>query len=444
MRLTCFITTLLVFFLFAPGKVAAEPKGIEATAAKNKFQKPGFDKSAFTEEDAEKLAIVLKQWGVSIAEWAKKSIQGLLKKSAIAGSTVEIAIGHYASLTGPLAAFGHATDDSIQLAVEEINAAGGIKGRKIRLITCDDQGDRREVGNVVTRLVKSDKVVAVLGEVASSLSLAGAPICQENGVPMLSPASTHPQVTRQGDMIFRTCCSDAFQGAACARFAAEYPQIKAKSAALLYDKTASYCVRLQESFEKKFVELKGEIVLIQTYEEGTEDFSAQLKAIRESKPDVIFIPGYDHDVANIAVQARKLGIETPLLGGDAWDSPKLGKVGGKALNHCYYLNHYSAQDPNPRNQEFIKKFSAKYKKTPEIMSALGYEAIHILAAAMERAKSMSGKEIAAEIASTKDFEGVTGKITIGTDRSVHKSAVILEWKDGVPTYVTTIPPGISN
>lgn len=289
-------------------------------------------------------------------------------------SSDEILIGHFASLTGSEATFGKSTDQGIQMAVEELNAAGGINGKKVRLITYDDKGDAREAGTTVTRLVTRDKVVAVLGEVASGLSLAGAPICQENGVPMISPSSTNPKVTKQGDMIFRVCFIDPFQGSVCAKFARENEKLKAKTAAILCDQAAPYSVGLKEEFEKAFKKLDGEIVSSQTYQAGDQDFSAQLTAIRGSKPDVIFIPGYYTDVGNIALQARKLGIKTPLLGGDGWDSSKLGEIAGKSINGCFYSNHYSHQDPSPRVQDFIKKYSAKYSVTPDGLAALGYDA----------------------------------------------------------------------
>jgi branched-chain amino acid transport system substrate-binding protein len=354
----------------------------------------------------------------------------------------EILIGHYASLTGSQATFGSSTDNAVKLAVEEINAAGGINGKQIRLITYDDKGDAGEAGTAVMRLITKDKVVAVIGEVASKLSLAAAPVCQENGVPMLSPSSTNPDVTKVGDMIFRCCFIDPFQGSVCAKFATESPDLKAKTAAILYDQSSPYSKGLSEEFEKAFVKLGGKILAKQTFQEGDAEFSAQLTAIRSSKPDIIFVPGYYTEVGSIAVQARKLGIKTPMLGGDGWESPKLGEVAGKAFNGCFYSNHYSSQDPSPKIQEFIKKYSAQYKETPESMAALGYDATYILAEALKRSKSLSGKDIAAELAKTKDFDGVTGKITIDADRNAVKPAVILEMKDGVPTYVTTIKPGI--
>lgn len=351
----------------------------------------------------------------------------------------EIVIGHYGSMSGSEATFGQSTDNGIKLAIEEINAAGGINGKKVRLITYDDKGDARETGTVVTRLVTSDKVTAVLGEVASKLSLAAAPICQENGVPMISPSSTNPKVTKTGDMIFRVCFIDPFQGSVCAKFARS-DELHASKAAILTDQASPYSVGLHEEFEKAFVELGGKITSKQTYQAGDQDFSAQLTAIRGSEPDVIFIPGYYTDVGNIALQARKLGIETPMLGGDGWDSAKLGEVAGKALNGCYYSNHYSPEDPDPRVQDYIKKYSAKYKGTPDALAALGYDSARILFEAMKRAKRLSGADIAAELAKTKDFEGVTGKISIDKDRNAVKPAVMLEMKDGTPKFVSTVQP----
>jgi branched-chain amino acid transport system substrate-binding protein len=352
----------------------------------------------------------------------------------------EIVIGHYASMTGSEATFGQSTDNGIKLAVEEINAAGGINGKQIRLITYDDKGDAREAGLAVERLVTRDGVAAVLGEVASSLSLAGAPICQDNGVPMVTPSSTNPEVTKKGDKIFRVCFIDPFQGWVCAKFARENDKVKAAKAAILYDQASAYSVGLQEEFDKAFRDMGGEITSKQTYQAGDQDFSAQLTAIRSSQPDVVFIPGYYTDAGNIAIQARKLGITVPLLGGDGWDSSKLGQIGGKAINGCFYSNHYSQQDPNPRVQDFIKKYDEQFGETPDGLAALGYDAARILAEALKRSKSLAGADIAAELAGTKGFDGVTGKISIDAERNAVKPAVMLEMTNGVPTYVTTIEP----
>lgn len=356
-------------------------------------------------------------------------------------ATKEILIGHYGSMTGSEATFGISTDNGIQMAVEEINAAGGIHGKQVKLITYDDKGDASEAGAAVTRLVSKDRVVAVLGEVASGLSLAGAPICQENGVPMVSPSSTNPKVTKIGDMIFRVCFIDPFQGSVAAKFAREHETLKAQKAAILYDQSAPYSVGLQEEFEKAFIALGGEVVSSQQYQAGDQDFSAQLTAIRAAGPDIIFVPGYYTDVGNVALQAKKLGVTCPMLGGDGWDSSKLGEIAGDAINGSFYSNHYSHQDPSARVQDFIQKYTAKHQQTPDGLAALGYDAARILFEAMQRAKSLSGADLAAELANTKDFDGVTGRISIDAERNAVKPAVILEMKDGQPTFVTSIAPG---
>lgn len=353
-------------------------------------------------------------------------------------STDEIKIGHYASMTGSEATFGQSTDNGIQLAVEEINAAGGINGKPVRVITYDDKGDTKEAGSAVTRLITSDEVVAVLGEVASGMSLAGAPVCQEYGVPMISPSSTNPRVTLVGDMIFRVCFIDPFQGQVCAKFAKENQN--AASVAVLYDQAAPYSTGLAEEFVKAFEALGGTITTQQTYTAGDQDFTAQLTAIRSGNPDMVFVPGYYTDVGNIAIQARKLGITVPLFGGDGWDSEKLAEIGGDAINGCFYSNHYSHQDPSPRVQDFIAKYKAKYGKTPDGLAALGYDAAMLLFEAMKRSPSLEGADLAAAIAETDGFQGVTGEISIDEQRNAVKPAVILEMVDGQPTYVTTIVP----
>ena len=341
-------------------------------------------------------------------------------------------------MTGSEATFGQSTDNGILMAVEEINAAGGVNGKKIRVITYDTKGDAREAGSAVTRLITRDGVTAMLGEVASSLSLAGAPICQEHGVPMITPSSTNPEVTKKGDKIFRVCFIDPFQGWVGAKFARE--NLKAAKAAILFDQANAYSVGLRDEFRKAFTDMGGEITAVESYSKGDPDFSAQLTTIRSSGPDVVYVPGYYTDVGNIALQARKLGLTVPLLGGDGWDSSKLAEIGGKSIEGCYYSNHYSHQDPNPRVQEFIQKYKDKFGEIPDGLAALGYDAARILAEAMAKSPSLSGDEIAAALAATKDFDGVTGKISIDGERNAVKPAVMLEMKGGEPTYVATIEP----
>jgi branched-chain amino acid transport system substrate-binding protein len=356
------------------------------------------------------------------------------------GNANEIVVGHYASLTGGQATFGRSSDEGVVMAVDEINAAGGVQGKKIRLITYDDKGDAREVGVAVTRLINKDGAVAVLGEVASSLSLAAAPICQDNQTPMVSTSSTNPKVTQVGDMIFRVCYIDPFQGWACAKFARESDRLKAQTAAILYDQVSAYSVGLQEEFAKSFTKMGGQIVATKAYSEGDQDFSPQLTAIQSSQADIVFIPGYYTDVGNIAIQARRLGLDKPLLGGDGWDSEKLGEVARDAVEGCFFSNHYSHEDPKPVVQEFLRKYQEKHHKIPDALAPLGYDAARILAQAMERAKSLSGPDIAAELAKTKDFNGVTGMISMDAQRNANKPIAILELNNGMPHLVETIKP----
>jgi branched-chain amino acid transport system substrate-binding protein len=215
---------------------------------------------------------------------------------------------------------------------------------------------------------------------------------------------------------------------------------KANRVAILQDQAAPYSVGLADEFEKHFKKMGGEITTRQSYNGGEQDFAARLTTIRATNPDMIFVPGYYTDVANIAIQARKLGINVPLLGGDGWDSAKLGEIAGPSIDGCFYANHYSHEDPSPTIQEFIRKYQDEYGAVPDGLAALGYDAAKLLFDAMGRAKSLSGKDLAAAIAATKDFKGVTGNITIDPERNAVKSAVIVEMKGGSPHYVTTIAP----
>ncbi len=348
----------------------------------------------------------------------------------------DIKIGHYGSLTGTQATFGISTSNGVKLALKELNDAGGINGQKVSLVEYDTKGDPKEAGTVVTRMVTSDKVVAVIGEVASKLSLVGGPICQENGVPMVSPSSTNPRVTEVGDMIFRVCFIDPFQGLVCAKFASE--NLKVKRAAVLIDQANTYSVGLAEQFEKNFKLMGGEIVVRQTYQEGEQDFSTRLTAIRAAAPEVIFVPGYYNDVANIAVTARRLGITAPLLGGDGWDSEDLAKNAGAAIEGSFYSNHASPDAPDL--QGFVKKYEDAYGSTPDALAALGYDAANLVFTALKKTNGHGGKLLRDAINTTDDFTGVTGAIVFDANRNAIKPAVIVTIKDGKVSYVATIKP----
>jgi len=349
-----------------------------------------------------------------------------------------ILVGHFGSMTGSEATFGQSTDNGIRLAVKEQNAAGGVKGRMIEIKTYDDQGKSQEAGTAVTRLITDDKVVAVLGEVASSLSLAGGRVAQQYGVPMISPSSTNPQVTQIGDKIFRVCFLDPFQGWVEAKFARE--TLKANTAAILYDQAQAYSKGLAQYFKEAFTQMGGTITTEQAFTGGDQDFSAQLTTIRQTNPDVLLVPGYYTDAGNISIQVRKLGIKAPMLGGDGWDSVKLAEIGKEAIEGSYFSNHYSFQEQRPEVQNFVSKYEAAHGQKPDGLAALGYDAARLLFDAMNRAASLDGATLAKAIAETKDFPGVTGKITIDPERNAKKSAVIVQMKGGIPVYVTTIEP----
>ncbi len=349
-----------------------------------------------------------------------------------------IRIGEYGAMTGDIATFGQTTHDGVALAIEEANAAGGLKGKKIVLTTEDDQSKPEQAALVVEKLITRNDVQAIIGEVASSNSLAAAPTAQRHKVPMISPSSTNPKVTAQGDYIFRVCFIDPFQGHVMAKFAHE--TLKAKTAVILRDQKSDYSIGLADVFAKEFTAMGGKVLDDKAYVAGDVDFKAQLTSFRERKPDVFFVPGYYSEVGLIAKQARQLGLKQPLLGGDGWESPELFKIGGEALNGCYFSNHCAPDSQEPAVQGFVKKFQARYQKDPGALTMLGYDAAKLTLDAMARAKTLSEADIRDALAATKGFQGVTGKIDIDADRNAVKSAVVLKIAGGKASYLETVNP----
>lgn len=350
----------------------------------------------------------------------------------------EIVIGEYDSMTGSDATFGLSSNKGVRMAFDEINANGGIKGKKISLKVMDDQGKNEEAASAVTRLVTQSKVVAIVGGVASGRSKASAPIAQKANIPFVSPASTNPDVTKIGNYVFRICFIDPFQGLVMAKFASE--NLKLKKVAILRDVKNDYSVGLADVFAQEFKKRGGEVVADLSYQAGDIDFKAQLTQIRSKNPDTLYIPGYYTEVGLIAQQARQLGIKAPMMGGDGWDSDKLSEIGKDAINGNYYSNHYTTESTDPLVTEFIKKFKAKYNETPDSLAALGYDSAKLLAAAIEKAPDLSGPAIRDELAKTKDFGGVTGKITLNENRDAIKSAVVIQVDGKNRKFVTTITP----
>jgi branched-chain amino acid transport system substrate-binding protein len=357
----------------------------------------------------------------------------LLCTWSVARAQDEIVVGEYGSMTGSEATFGISTDNGVKMAVNEINAAGGVNGKKIKLIAYDDQGKQSEAITAVTRLIQQDHAVAVIGEVASSLSLAGGQVCQQAGVPMISPSSTNPKVTAIGNMVSRVCFIDPFQGYVGASFAKD--KLHFNKAAILYNRAQAYSTDFRKAFDK----MGGQVVSEQAYSNGDTDFSVQLTTIKNANPDFIYIPGYYTEVVTIAQQARKLGLNVPLIGGDGWVSDEL-KNAGHALDGCYFSDHYAKEDPRPEVQAFLSKYNAQFGRAPDSMAALGYDAMNLLADAMKRAKSLDGKDLASAINSTKNFKAVTGSITIDQNRNAKKLAVIQKVENGSFTFFANVEP----
>ena len=351
----------------------------------------------------------------------------------------EILIGAYLSLTGTTAAFGTSSSNGIQMAVDEVNVAGGVLGKKIHLITEDTQSKPEEAALVATKLITRDKVVALLGEIASSRSLAAAPIAQEHKIPMVTPGSTNPEVTKKGDYIFRVCFIDPFQGEVMARFA--YESLGARRVVIIKDVKNDYSIGLAQFFTETFTKLGGQVVGEQAYSEGDADFLAQLTAIKGLNPEIVVVPGYYQESALMVKQARGLNMTMPFLGGDGWDASEILEVGGAAMNGTYFTNHYAADDTSAIVQDFVRTYKARFdNKIPDAMAVLGYDAARILFDAISRAGSDDPTKIRDALATTKDFPGVSGTTTIDAQRNARKAIVIVKIQDGQIRFHAKVDP----
>jgi branched-chain amino acid transport system substrate-binding protein len=361
-----------------------------------------------------------------------------------AAPAAEIVIGEFGSMSGENAAFGQSSHNGILLAVDEVNQAGGVLGKPVRIVIEDDQSRTEQVTTVVKKLINQDKVVAVLGEVASSRSMAGSAVCEEAGIPMVSPSSTNPAVTvdkRTGQVkpyTFRVCFIDPFQGTVMARFAHDH--LGLGRVAILRDVKQDYSVGLAQFFDEEFRRLGGEIAANESYSGGDTDFRAQLTSIKNAAPKAIFIPGYYNDIGNIARQARSLGIDAPLLGGDGWSHPTLMQLGGEAVVGSYISDHYSAQDSSATVRGFVNSYRARYNEIPSGLAACAYDAAKILCDAIQRAGSTEPQAIRTALEQTRDFAGVTGTITIDAQHNAVKPATVVQVQGAEFVFVARIAP----
>ncbi len=349
----------------------------------------------------------------------------------------EIVVGEVDSMSGNEATFGIDTQRGIMMAFDETNAQGGIRGKKLRLITMDTQGQPDEAARAIAKIMTNPSAVAIITGATSSGALAMAPFAEQYGVPLISSAATNPRLTMMGESIFRVCFTDPFQGEVLARFTAT--NLNLKRVAILRDLKSDYSIGLADVFTREFEKLGGTITLDQSYAAGDIDFKSQLTSIRSTKPEAIFIPGYYTDVSLIARQSRHLGLDIPLLGGDGWDSPKLREIGGSSLIGSYFSNFYALDDASPRVQAFRKNYKEHFKSDPDGSTAMGYEAANFLIDALKIADTKETLKKA--LASEKPHETLSGMMRLDANRNAQKSVVILKiGPDGTPTHFTTIHP----
>lgn len=359
-----------------------------------------------------------------------------LEASTPAATTIRI--GEVDPLTGGVSQFGIGCHQGYVLAFEQINAEGGILGQKVELVTEDNQSKPGQSATVVRKLITQNKVVAILGDATSSATLEAAPIAQGDKIPMITPTATNPRITEVGDYIFRVCFLDEFQGRVLARFARE--KLKAQRIFTLTDVKQDYSVDLLKFFKEEFTKLGGTIVGEQSYSTGDTDFRAQLTPIRSAKPDAVYLPGYYQEVALIVKQGRQIGLTMPFIGCDGWANQALLTIGGKAMNGCFFTNHFSPDDQSSNVKSFVAKYQEKYGSQPDTFSALGYDAARLLADAIKRAGNLNSQPLRDSLAKTTGFEGVTGQISFDPNRNASKPGLIVTIKDGKFEVAEKIAP----
>ena len=354
-----------------------------------------------------------------------------------------IKIGADIELSGGVASYGQSVSEGVALAFEEINKKG-IDGKKLELVKVDNKSDAAEATNGAIKLVSQDKVSAIIGASTSTNTLAQVQVAQDNKVPLITPTGTNPAVTvkdgKLNDFVFRTCFIDPFQGTVAANFASN--ELKVKTAAVLIDSSSDYAKGLAAAFKEAFTKNGGKIVSEEAYVAKDTDFKATLTRIKSKNPEFVFLPGYYEEVGLILKQAREGGLDVPFMGGDGWDSPKLVEIGGKAaLNNTFITNHYSSGDSDPKVQDFVEAFKAKYDgKSPDAFAALGYDTAYFVADAIKRAGSGDAKKIQKALAETDGLELVSGTLKLDKNHDPIKSAVILEYKDGEQVFKTKVNP----
>jgi branched-chain amino acid transport system substrate-binding protein len=351
----------------------------------------------------------------------------------------EVVIGVYEPMTGAQAAGGELTMQGVDLAYKEVPEVLGVP---IRLVLVDNRSDKAESATAMTRLIEQEGAIAVIGSYGSSNSMAGGEVAEKAGIPVMGCSPTNPLVTQGKDYYFRACFIDPFQGRVMAKYAVE--DLGVKKVAIIQDVAQDYSVGLAAFFREAFIELTGDasgIVAFTSYQTGDQDFTAQLASAMAAEPDAIYSPGYFGDAALLAKQARELGFEGPLMGGDAWEAPELIEIGGSAAEGLVFSTHYHPDAAlSTASQPFVEAFEAEFGERPSAFAALGYDAYMLVIDAIERAGSFDPDAIRDAMAATENYQAVTGTITLDATGDAVKDAVILTVENGAFKYLTTVSP----
>ncbi|WP_371372965.1 ABC transporter substrate-binding protein [Sporomusa aerivorans] len=373
----------------------------------------------------------------------------LLMAGMLAGcggmSSNDVKIGILNEMTGGNATMGTSSANGAKMAIKEANAKGGVLGKQIQAVIADNKSEPSESANAMTKLATQDKVVAITGMFASSNAIAASSVAESTKVPFLAVGATNPKVTvdektgKVKDYTFRVCFIDPFQGTVGANFVLN--TLNLKKAAVLVDSSSDYSKGLAAFFKDAFTKGGGAIIAEEAYLQKDQDFKTILTKVKALNADILYVPGYYEEVGKIVKQARELGINVPIVGGDGWDSPKLVEIGtAAALNNTYFTNHYSVDDTSAASQAFVDAYKKEYGQAPDAMAVLGYDAANVLIDAIKRANSLEPAKIREALAATKDFATVTGSTTLNATHDAVKNAVIIEMKDGKQMYKATVKP----
>ena len=363
---------------------------------------------------------------------------GVTDLVTIQEAQADLKIGAVTCLTGALSTFGVSSVQGLHLAVDQMNASGGVLGRPIDLVVEDNGSKAGESATITRKFISQDKVAAILGDLTSSATMEAAPLAQAAKIPMLTPSATNVAITKIGDYIFRSCFIDPFTGRIMAKFSLD--TLHATRAMVMTDVKQDYSVGLADAIRQYFVDNGRGTLSALSYSSGDTNFRTQLTAVRMARPDVVFLPGYYTEVGLILRQARQLGITCPFVGGEGWDSPALIQVAGKSADGNFYTNHFSAADPDPGVQKFVQAYRARFGSVPDALAALWYDGARLLTQAVQRAGSTDPVKIRDALATTRDFHGVTGRISIDQNRNAAKPGVIVKIVAGTPEMVQRINP----